>query len=182
MQVSVVTVVDIVMLISILFAVLRGWHIGLAMKLGHLIAIVASCIIAHFAATILKVSIGNTVVLPMIKDNAGEAFASLPFATDGMEFVAQGIAYYFLYAIIFIIAMIILSQAIKVLKIVDHIPVIGLVNKLGGAVIGFFIEFIVFYIICAFIFNLTPQTTLDSWGFTKEAIEKTYVLQAFVHF
>lgn len=182
MQVTIVTVIDIIMLVSILFAVIRGWHIGLAMKLAHLITIIASCIIAHFLATVLKVSVGNKVVLPMLSQKAGDTFSSLPFAEDGMEFMAQGIAYYFLYAIVFIIAMIVLSQAIKVVKIVDHIPVIGLINKIGGAIIGFFIEFIVFYIICAFVFHLTPQATLDSWGFTREAIEKTYVLQAFVNF
>lgn len=182
MQISIVAIVDIILLISLLFAIIKGWHIGLAMRLAHLIALIASCAIANLCAASLKVYVGKTCIAPLLQQRAGNAVSTVPYAQNGIELVAQGIAYYLLYAIAFTIIMVILGRLIRLLHIVDHIPVIGKINKAGGAMAGFLITFIILYVVGNAFFVLIPQTVLDGWGFTKEAIEKTYVLQIFAHF
>ena len=87
-----------------------------------------------------------------------------------------------LFRSVFTIAMVILGRLIGLFHIVDHIPVIGKINKAGGAIVGFLITFIILYVVGNALFTLLPQTMLDGWGFTKEAIAKTYLLQIFADF
>ena len=67
-------------------------------------------------------------------------------------------------------------------EFMQNIPVIGKINKAGGAIVGFLITFIILYVVGNALFTLLPQTMLDGWGFTKEAIAKTYLLQIFADF
>lgn len=182
MQISIVAIVDIVLLISLLFASIKGWHIGLAMRLAHLVALVISCVIANLCAASLKAYVGKSVIVPFLQERTGNAVSAVPYAQNGLELAAQGIAYYILYAIAFAILMVILGRLIRLLHIVDHIPVIGKINKAGGAIVGFLITFIILYVVGNAFFALIPQTILDGWGFTKEAMEKTYLLQIFADF
>lgn len=182
MQISIVAIVDIILIVSLLFAVIKGWHIGLAMRLAHFVALVVSCVIANLCAASLKTYVGNNWIVPLMQQKAGNTVSTLPYAQNGMELAAQGIAYYLLYAVAFTIAMVILGRLISLLHIVDHIPVIGKINKAGGAIVGFLITFIILYVVGNALFTLLPQTMLDGWGFTKEAIAKTYLLQIFADF
>ena len=50
MQISIVAIVDIILIVSLLFALIKGWHIGLAMRLAHLTALVISCVVANLCA------------------------------------------------------------------------------------------------------------------------------------
>lgn len=87
---------------------------------------------------------------------------------------------YLLFGVVFVVALVVLYRMVGVLKLVDYIPVVGTLNKLGGAVIGFVVEFIFFFILGRILFGLIP---MDSWaqiGLTGEMIEKSYLLQAFV--
>ena len=182
MQISIVAIVDIILIVSLLFALIKGWHIGLAMRLAHFVALVVSCVVANLCAALLKVYVSNSWIVPLMQKKAGNSVSSIPYAQNGMELAAQGIAYYLLYAIVFTIAMVILGRLIGLLHIVDHIPVIGKINKAGGAIVGFLITFIILYVVGNALFTLLPQTMLDGWGFTKEAIAKTYLLQIFADF
>ena len=176
MQISIVAIVDIILIVSLLFALIKGWHIGLAMRLAHFVALVVSCVVANLCAASLKVYVSNSWIVPLMQKKAGNSVCSIPYAQNGMELAAQGIA------IVFTIAMVILGRLIGLLHIVDHIPVIGKINKVGGAIVGFLITFIILYVVGNALFTLLPQTMLDGWGFTKEAIAKTYLLQIFADF
>lgn len=83
------------------------------------------------------------------------------------------------FSVVFLVVFAILRQVIKLLKIVDHIPVIGFVSHIGGALAGFLINFIIIYIICNIFFGIMPQELLDYWGLTKNAIEGSLLLQVF---
>ena len=78
--------------------------------------------------------------------------------------------------LVFIVFRIVLNT----LKIVDYIPVIGFLNKLGGAAVSFFISFIIIYVICSAVFSYVPQEALDSVGLTKQAIKGSILLSAFI--
>lgn len=179
MQFTTGNIIDIIMLVCFLFAIMRGWRIGLVIKLAHLAAVIASCALAHGIATILKSSVGSKFILPMLEEKAGEELEMIPYAREGISFVADSVAYYLISSICFIIALVLLYQLIKVLHIVDYVPVVGKVNKAGGAVVGFLVEFVVFYFIWTVIFNVTPQSILDQYGLTENVISHTFILQAF---
>ena len=74
----------------------------------------------------------------------------------------------------------IFRKLIKVLKIVDHIPVIGFLNKAGGAVAGFLVDFIIIYVICSFLFTIVPAAVWTEIGLTGAVIKNTILLSIFV--
>ncbi len=149
MQFTVGTIIDIIMAVCILFAVVRGWQTGLVIKLAHLVAVIAACVLAAGMVTLLKGKTGGGIVLPLAA------------------------------AVCFLIAVVILYHLIKALHLIDYIPVVGKLNKIGGAVVGFIAEFIFIYVICSILFGIIPQTMLDQWGLSEDVISQTYLLQAF---
>lgn len=180
MQLTTGNIIDIIMAVSFLFAIIRGWQVGLVIKLAHLIAVIASCAVAHVVANILKSSVGSKFILPILEEKAGEEMALIPYAEEGISFVADSVAYYLISTICFILVIVLLYQLIKVLHIVDYVPVVGKINKAGGAIVGFLVEFMFFYIICTVVFNVLPQDTLQQWGLSESVISHTFILQAFV--
>ena len=67
MQISIVAIVDIILIVSLLFALIKGWHIGLAMRLAHFVALVVSCVVANLCAASLKVYVSNSWIVPLMQ-------------------------------------------------------------------------------------------------------------------
>lgn len=80
----------------------------------------------------------------------------------------------------FIITFVVFLQAAKFVKIVDWIPVIGTLDKAGGAVAGFFFAFLVCYLLFHFLYMAIPQEVWNNWDLTKAEVAKTYLLQVFL--
>lgn len=171
------TTIDLVMAVLFLVAILRGWHIGLAVRAGHLAAMIAAGVLAHAAANILKTGVGRQWVLPWMEGQAGLPVKGLE---QGIEMAADHVAYYLLFSLIFTAALIVFYQLVRVLKLVDRIPVVGTLNKLGGALLGFLVEFLFFLILGMVLFGLIPADAWNRIGLTREAIEGSYLLRAFV--
>ncbi len=180
MKYHVANVIDIVLAVLFLVAIFRGWRTGLVMKVGHLAALVGSCILAGLVANILKTTVSSQWVVPYLERRAGEKLGSLDGLEDGISFVAENMAYYLLFGVIFVVALVVLHRVVGVLKRVDYIPVVGALNKFGGAVIGFVAEFVFFFILGRILFGLIPMESWAQIGLTPEMIEKSYLLQAFV--
>lgn len=85
-----------------------------------------------------------------------------------------------LFGVFFIIAMAILNQAVKAVKIVSWIPVVGTINKAGGAAVGFLIAFFACFLLLRFLFGTVPQELWQRMGLWQEAIDRTYLLKAFI--
>ena len=85
MQISIVAIVDIILIVSLLFALIKGWHIGLAMRLAHFVALVVSCVVANLCAASLKVYVSNSWIVPLMQKKAGNSVCSIPYAQNGME-------------------------------------------------------------------------------------------------
>ena len=50
------------------------------------------------------------------------------------------------------------------------------VNKVGGAVAGFLVDFMIIYVICMFLFSVIPSSVFDNIGLTKMCIrDRIYV-------
>ena len=167
---------DIFVLLIMALAVWRGWSQGLVMKAAQLGVVVAACIIAGIAADLLKGRLGSGLILPAFQEKiplSGVLETEIASAADNF---AWGIVYF----ISFLVALLVLRHLIKILNIVDHIPVISTVNRLGGAVVGFTMAFVLLYVVCILAFRMIPQATIEEWGLTGEIIEKTHIFRVFV--
>ena len=135
---SITSYTDIVIAICILVSVLVGYHRGFLVTIARIVAMVASYIGAILAAEMLKKTLAQTLFVPMIRQGLGNgAFADL--AQEALLQTAEGIAYSVVFFVVFALLQFVLLRAIHVLKLVDHIPVLGTMNKLAGGVLGFFL-------------------------------------------
>jgi len=80
----------------------------------------------------------------------------------------------------FFITFVLFLQVVKIVKIVDWIPVVGTLDKAGGAMAGFFFAFLACYFLFRFLHMAVPQQTWNDWGLTQAAVGRTYLLQAFL--
>lgn len=158
---DIVSIIDIVIAVLLIAAVITGYITGFVMKVANLAVLVASYFIASVLADVLS--------------------PQLPAAFAGgiMEDTAGNIAHSVVFPVILVISFVILHHIVSVLKVTSHIPVIGKIDRICGAIAGFLIDFIVIYIICSIIFSIVPQEALDGIGLTKKAIENSVLLHAF---
>ncbi len=80
----------------------------------------------------------------------------------------------------FFITFVLFLQVVKVVKIVDQIPLIGTLDKAGGALAGFFFAFLACYFLFHFLSMAVPQEVWNQWGLTRASVGKSYLLQAFL--
>ena len=135
---SLLSGLDILTAIILLVAVLSGLATGLVVKLGQIVAVIGSYVIAAVLAS--YVGLGREIV--------------------------------------FVVAFIVLSIICRYL--VQVLPVVGTLDKFGGAVVGFVVAFIVLYFVINLFFDIVPQSTLDGMGWTKEAVQKTMFIKGFL--
>jgi hypothetical protein len=72
-----------------------------------------------------------------------------------------------------------LFQLVRSLRLIGKIPVIGKLDKLAGAVFGFFWVFLLCMIVGHFFFQYIPGELRHQWGFTKKAVEQSVLLDVF---
>lgn len=134
---SLLSAMDILVAVLLLLAIYNGIKSGLVLKIGQILAVMASYLLAFVIAS--KVGVGEEFVFVV-------------------AFIVLSIAFHYL---------------VLVLKLIDKIPVVETLDRLGGAVVSFVVAFIVLYFAVNLIFHGIPQGTLDKWGWTKAAQQKT---------
>lgn len=167
------TIIDIVIAVLFMISILSGWFQGLIMKVASLMVVIISYI---FAGVLSK------IISPYIAKVLSEQISSetVWIAKKSIKAVSEAFSYTVIFTIAFFLIGLVFRRLIKILKIVDHLPVIGFVNRLGGAIVGFLVTFILIYIIVSFLFMILPQNELNSIGLTKKVIENTIFLSVFV--
>lgn len=169
-------ILDIAIIIIFLFAILGGFFQGLICMAARVVAAILSYFLAVFAATAGNKALAEQYFIPFLqKKSAAEGW---PEST--IDFMAEQLAYTLIFALVFLILGILFSRLIVLLKLVDRIPVVGQVNRLGGAVVGFFGVFLLLFLMGQLFFGLVPSQILLDWGFTKKALEDTILLHSFV--
>ena len=83
-------------------------------------------------------------------------------------------------AVFFAVALAVFWRAAKLVKLVDLIPVVGGLDRAGGALAGFFTLFLLCCVLFSFLEKVIPGPVWDGWGLTGEAVGKTYILRAFL--
>ncbi|MCH5266740.1 MAG: CvpA family protein [Lachnospiraceae bacterium] len=91
----------------------------------------------------------------------------------------------FAHAVVFVPAFIVMSivchYLVGALGLVDRIPIVGALDKYGGAIVNFIVAFIVIYYVANLFLNgIIPQETLDSWGWTRETLNKTIFISSLI--
>lgn len=82
--------------------------------------------------------------------------------------------------VLFIVLLFAFYHLVKVVDVVNWIPIVGTLNRLGGAVLGFMTAFLWCYVIFTFLEAALPKDVWVQWGLTKDVIANTYILQAFL--
>ena len=133
---SLLSGLDILTAIILLVAVLSGLATGLVVKLGQIVAVIGSYVIAAVLAS--YVGLGREIV----------------------------------FVVAFIVLSIICRYLVQVLRLVDKLPVVGTLDKFGGAVVGFVVAFIVLYFVINLFFDIV---TVRGHVFAKN-LNRTFVI------
>lgn len=82
--------------------------------------------------------------------------------------------------VLFLVLFFVFYHLAKVVDIVNWIPVVGMLNRISGAVLGLAAAFLWCCIIFAFLGLVIPQHMWAQWGLTKKVVSDTYLLQVFL--
>lgn len=171
--------IDSIIGICFLISVLVGYYRGLIVTIARIVAMVASYLGAVLAAEALKGVIARLVFLPLLnRQLEGSLFAGI--AGEALLEIAQGIAYSVVFFVVFALLEFILFRVVHALKLIDHVPVLGRLNRLGGAVLGFFWVFLLCLLLGNVFFTYVPKELQHQWGFTKTEVQNTVLLNVFV--
>lgn len=169
---DIITGIDILIAVLLIGSVISGYMTGLVARAAQLAAVVASYVIATVIAKMFSSQLGSFIygkipATPVI--SAGEVAAD----------AAGSMAYSIIFAVVLIIAAVVLGHLAGVFKIASHLPVIGKLDRLGGAIAGFITSFIIIYLLSCIFFAFVPQETLAGWGITEETVQDSLLLKAF---
>lgn len=170
---------DVIIGGGFLVSVLLGYHRGLILTVARVAAMVAAYIGARSLAVMSQGILGHQLLLPVLEKQLEGSYPG-SLVENAITNAADGIAYSLVFCIAFFILELILLRLINGFKLVDHIPVVGKINKLGGAVIGFLWVFLLCLLLCNIFFTYIPKELQHSMGFTEEAIRETILLNVFV--
>ncbi len=176
-----VEMIDMVIGILLVVSLISGYCTGLVMTVARILVTVVSYIGAGIVAKEGKEWAGKLLLSSILNGKNSEFAESLgELAKPLLQETAEGLAYSLLFFVSFFVIQIVLMQLIKVLKIVDYIPVVGKINKLGGAVAGFLWMFVVVLLVSNVFFTYVPKEARKEMGITKKAAKETVLFQAFV--
>lgn len=175
---EITTIIDIIIAILFLQAIFTGFFRGLVVMVARLVAALVAYFGAMLAAESLKSVIADQWILPALTSRMEQGSQFL--AGFALEKAAGGLSYLVVFLVVFTLLQILFRCAINLLKVVDRIPMIGMLNRLGGAIAGFFLVFLILFLIGNLFFRLIPEELLRNWGFTQKAIRDTIFLQSFV--
>lgn len=166
------TIIDIILACILCVSLVCGWYQGLVMKVASLVVVGASYILA---------GILSKTISPYVADEiAKKASKNVWILKNGVTNVTEAFLYTVIFIIVFFVIRYVFRKLIKVLKIVNHIPVIGFLNKAGGALAGFVVDFIIICVICSFLFTIVPTAAWAEIGLTRAVIKNTILLSVFV--
>lgn len=163
-------VLDIIIVILFIISILEGWKRGLLTSLVRLL----SSILIFILAFSLKGPISLILIehLPFI--SFGGIFAGI---TSINIILYEGLAFLLCTVILSILFKIILKFTGVINKLLNATIILGLPNKLGGAIINFIRYYVIIFII-VFIISLIPRTSeyvLES-NLSRAILNKTPIL------
>lgn len=160
---------DIILILLLLFGLFIGLARGFILQLLHLIGFITAFVVAAIYYDDLADILELWLPYKEITKNAWPEFLqALPLEMAFYSIVS--------FAIIFFAVKIVLQIIANMLDFVASIPLINIVNKLLGAVLGFLEVYLLAFIIL-FVLALTPvegiQTAINNSSIALLVLEKT---------
>lgn len=165
--------VSIILIIILIFGFLMGLKRGLILQGMHLVGYIAAFTAAVLYYDKLAHKLSLWIPYPDLSDDGlwANFLDSVPLETAFYNAIA--------FAVIFFAVKIILQIIASMLDFVSSIPILGSINKLLGAVLGF-VEIYLLLFVVLFILALTPVSQIQTWindsSVAMFMVEKTPVL------
>ncbi|HLQ72265.1 MAG TPA: CvpA family protein [Bacillota bacterium] len=165
--------INFILIIILIFGFFIGLKRGFILQSLHLLGFIAAFIVAAIYYDTLAGKLSLWIPYPEISDDSVWAgfLQSMPLEKAFYNAIA--------FAIIFFAVKILLQIIASMLDFVSAIPVLGSINKILGALLGFIEVYILIFIVL-FILALTPLTKLQNWmndsSVAMFIIEKTPIL------
>lgn len=171
-------ILDILLLLVIIFCIFNGWRQGLIIAVFNIVGYIFSIYMARaFAPKITAYLITNTEISKYIETILSSFIGdinALDLGTGIISGVASNtILNLIAFGLIFAMSGIIISIIKRFLSGINRIPVIGKLNRIGGAIIGIGNALILTFIVLAFTYFIA--TTTDNKELSK-AIENTILI------
>lgn len=164
---------NFILIIILLFGFLIGLKRGLILQALHLSGFIISFILAVLYYDKLADKLSIFIPYPNVSDDS--MWAGFLQSTPVEHAFYNAIAF----AVIFFGVKILLQIIASMLDFVSAIPILGSINKMLGALLGFLEVYVLLFIVL-FVLALTPLTQLQGWindsSVAMFIIEKTPIL------
>lgn len=164
---------NFILIIILLFGFLIGLKRGLILQALHLTGFIISFIVAVLYYDKLASKLSMFIPYPNVSDDS--MWAPFLQAAPVEHAFYNAIAF----AVIFFGVKILLQIIASMLDFVSAIPILGSINKILGALLGFVEVYILLFIVL-FVLVLTPLTQIQDWindsSVAMFIIEKTPIL------
>lgn len=164
---------NLILIIILIFGLFMGLKRGFILQAMHLTGYIISFIVAALYYDKLAGKLSLWIPYPDISDESLWAgfLQSMPLENAFYNAIS--------FAIIFFAVKIIMQIIASMLDFVSAIPILGSINKLLGAALGF-VEVYVLLFVVLFILALTPLTQIQNWmndsSVAMFIVEKTPIL------
>lgn len=175
---GIVNIVDLIIGVCFILSVLIGYHRGFVVTIARLMAMVVSYLGAVAVARVCQKQIAVSIILPVLAKQMDIKLLG-GIGEEALTAAAEGISYTLVFAVMFSVLQFVFLLLVSALRLVDHVPVLGKLNKLGGAVLGFFWMFLLCLLLGNVFFTYVPKELRHQWGFTKKAVQNTVLLSVF---
>lgn len=162
-----------------LFSVFLGYHRGLVLTIARVAVMAAAYIGARSLAVLSSGMVAHRFILPGMGEKLENSLSG-GLAEAALTEAAEGIAYSFVFCVALFVLEVLLLRLINGFRLLDDIPVVGKLNKLGGAVVGFLWVFLLCLLLGNVFFTFIPEELQKKMGFTKKAVQETVLLNVFV--
>lgn len=152
--------IDLILLILLLVCTVVGYARGLVGMLARLVAMGAALV--------------GAAVIAGIYSAGSQTAAGLEGQMTGMASTGG------VFAVSFVVLQIVLLLVVRSLKWINRIPVVGLINRLAGAFVGFVGTFFLLWVVGSQLLMKIPQPFLDEMGLTHHVLEQTMILSTFI--
>mgnify|MGYP004630619567 FL=1 len=152
---------DMILLIFLLLCTAVGYARGLVGMLARLVAMGAALMGAAVIAGLH--SAGSQTAADMEGQMTDMA------STGGVFLVS------------FVVLQVVLLLIVRSLNWINRIPVVGLINRLAGAFVGFVGTFFLLWLAGSWLLMKIPQPFLDEMGLTHHVLEQTMILSTFIN-
>ncbi len=168
---------DFVILLIVLFFMIWGYYKGLVRSVLSVVqyfaVIILSLILApHVARIFIEKFNLDVVIVNWVRNNGNLFFDTLGIVSDEMlRNIVGRLINVFAVILLFILLKIIFSLIIDVLNSVANLPILGLVNRTGGVLIGAINGILVIYLLILLI-NWVP---FENFSEIKSFVETSYL-------